>query len=56
MTQHYQKLNQFARRKLKSTQEKLKEEKRKRPTRKEKKGISALDILASALEHVAKDP
>ena len=56
MTQHYQKLNQFAWRKLKATQEKLKEEKGKRLARKEKKGTSALDILASDLEHVAKDP
>ena len=56
MTQHYQKLNQFARRKLKATQEKLKEAKGKRPAWKEKKGTSELDILASALEHVAKDP
>ena len=56
MTQHYQKLNQFARRKLKTTQEKLKEAKGRRPTRKEKKGTSALEILASALEHIAKDP
>ena len=31
MTQHYQKLNQIARRKLKATQEKLKEAKGKRP-------------------------
>ena len=56
MTQHYQKLNQFAQRKLKATQEKLKEEKRKCPARKEKKDISVLDILASASEHIAKDP
>ena len=56
MTQHYQKLNQFARHKLKATQEKLKEENEKRLAWKEKKGISALEILASASEHVAKDP
>ena len=55
-THHFQKLNQFARRKLKATQEKLKEAKRKRPARKEEKGISTLDILASALDHVARDP
>ena len=53
---HFQKLNQFARRKLKATQGKLKEEKRKRPERKEKKDISALDILASASDHVSMDP
>ena len=29
---------------------------KKRPAQKEKKGTSALDILASALEHIAKDP
>ena len=56
MTQHYQKLNHFSRRKLKATQEKLKEAKGKCPARKEKKGTLALDIFASTLEHVAKDP
>ena len=29
---------------------------KKRPARKEEKSISALDILASASEHVAMDP
>lgn len=29
---------------------------KKRPTRKEERSISSLDILASALEHVAMDP
>ena len=33
-----------------------KEAKEKRPARKEEKIISALDILASASEHVAMDP
>ena len=55
-THHFQKLNQFAWRKLKATQEKLKEAKGKCPTRKEEKGISALDVLASASKHVARDP
>ena len=55
-THHFQKLNQFARRKLKAAQEKLKKAKGKRPARKEEKGTSALDILASASEHVARDP
>ena len=56
MTQHYQKLNQFAQHKLKVTQEKLKEAKGKHRARKEKKGTSALDIFASSSEHVSKDP
>ena len=55
-THHFQKLNQFARRKLKAAQEKLKKAKGKRPARKEEKSISALDILASASEHVAMNP
>ena len=56
MTKHYQKLNQFARRKLKDAQAKLKEAKGKRPAQKEKKGTLALEILASVSEHVAEDP
>ena len=56
MTRHYKKLNQFARRKLKVAQEKLKEAKGKRPTRKVNKDTLGLEILATALEHVAKDP
>ena len=55
-TQHFRKLNQFARRKLKAAQEKLKKAKGKRLARKEGKSISALDILASASEHVSMDP
>ena len=55
-THHFQKLNQFARRKLKAAQEKLKRLKGKRLARKEAKSILALDILASALEHVSMDP
>ena len=56
MTKHYQKLNQFSQHKLKVAQEKLMEAKGKRPTQKVKRDISGLHILASALEHVAKDP
>ena len=48
MTEHYKKLNQFARWKLKATQEKLKEAQKRRPTPKMKKEISRLQILASA--------
>ena len=55
-THHFQKLNQFSRRKLKAAQEKLKKAKGKRPARKEEKSTSALEILASALEHVSRDP
>lgn len=55
-THHFQKLNQFARRKLKAAQEKLKKAKGNCPARKEEKCISALEILASALEHVSRDP
>ena len=47
-TLHFQKLNQFARRKLKVAQEKLKKLKERRLARKEAKSTSALDILASA--------
>ena len=56
MTKNYQKLNQFAHRKLKAAQEKLKEAKGKRPTWKGKKDTSGLEILASSLEHIAKNP
>ena len=42
MTGHYKKLNQFARRKLKATQEKLKEAKGKRPAQKVRKDTSGL--------------
>ena len=55
-TLHFQKLNQFARRKLKVAQEKLKKLKERRLARKEAKRTSALDILASASEHVSMDP
>ena len=48
MTGHYKKLNQFSWRKLKATQEKLKEAQRRRPTPKMKKDTSKLKILASA--------
>ena len=56
MTGHYKRLNQFASRKLKAAQDKLKEAKGKRPARKVKRDISRLHILVSASEHVAKDP
>ena len=47
MTGHYKKLNQFTRRKLKATQEKLKEAQGRRPTPKLKKDTSKLQIFAS---------
>ena len=47
MTEHYKKLNQFARRKLKATQEKLKEAKRKHLAPKLRKETSKLQIFAS---------
>ena len=55
-TLHFQKLNQFARRKLKVAQEKLKKLKERRLARKEAKSTPALDIVASASEHVSMDP
>ena len=56
MTRHYKKLNQFSRRKLKATQEKLKEAKRKRLAQKSRKDTSKLQILASSSQHVSKIP
>ena len=56
MEGHYKKLNQFARRKLKAAQEKLKEAKGKRPAHKLRNDTSGLQILASASQHVARDP
>ena len=56
MTRHYKKLNQFARRKLKATQEKLKEAQKRCPTPKMKKDTSNLQILASASQHVSENP
>ena len=56
MIGHYQKLNQFARWKLKSTQEKLKEAQRRRPTPKLKKYTSKVQILASSSQHVSENP
>ena len=56
MTGHYKKLNQFTRRNLKATQEKLKEAQRRHPTPKLKKDTSKLQILASASQHVSKNP
>ena len=55
-TRHYKKLNQFSRRNLKATQEKLKEAKRKRPTQKLRKDTSKLQIFASASQHVSENP
>ena len=56
MMKHYQKLNQFARRKLKAAQEKLKEAKGKRSAQKVKKGPSGLQIFSTASEHISKNP
>ena len=56
MTRHYKKLNQFAQRKLKATQEKLKEAKGKCPTPKLRKDTSKLQILALASQHVSNNP
>ena len=49
MTEHYKKLNQLSRRKLKSTQ-------RRRLTEKHGKYLSRLGILAQASLHVSKNP
>ena len=56
MTGHYKKLNQFAWRKLKVAQEKLKEAKGKRPTQKLRKDTSRLQIFSSASQRVAENP
>ena len=56
MTEHYKKLNQFARRKLKVAQEKLKEAKGKCPAKKLRKDTSGLQILASTSQHVVEHP
>ena len=56
MTGHYKKLNQFARRKLKVTQEKLKVARKRRLVQKVKKGISRLEILVSASQNAFENP
>ena len=56
MTRHYKKLNQFARRKLKLAQERLKTARKRRLVEKVEKGISRLEILASYSLHVSKNP
>ena len=56
MTGHYKKLNQFARRKLKVTQEKLKEAQRKGLEPKLRKDTSKIQILASSSQHVSENP
>ena len=55
MTRHYKKLNQFARRKLKVTQEKLKAARKRHPVEKVGKDTSKLEILASASLHVSEN-
>ena len=56
MTGHYKKLNQFARRKLKATQKKLKEAQKRCLAPKMKKDTSRLQILALASQHSSKNP
>ena len=56
MIGHYKKLNQFAQRKLKVTQEKLKAARKRRPIEKVGKGTSKLEILAFASLQVSKNP
>ena len=56
MTGHYKKLNQFARRKLKLAQERLKAARKRRPVEKVEKGTSGLEILASTSLHDSKNP
>ena len=56
MTGHYKKLNQFARRKLKAAQEKIKEVKGKRPAPKLRKYTLRLQIFSSYSQHVSENP
>ena len=56
MTWYYKKLNQFSRRKLKVTQEKLKVARKRCPVEKVGKGTSKLEILASTSLHASENP
>ena len=56
MTGHYNKLNQFSRRKLKLAQEKLKAARKRCLVEKVEKGTSRLEFLASASLHAFKNP